>query len=203
MSDQGAQEPVVRGSGGRRAAAVLGLAAALLAGGCGGDSKPGPGVGAGLERAGLKRCAGPVRAEDGASLAVYAEPGLAAVVASGPRATAVAINHVVLRTGNTGTGEEAGDIERTERSWRRTALRALDRTGAAPGPCRAGLERLPALGRTEVPCHDELVLPLGRPRSKDRFAQVMGALQEATVVPRGGYESGSDVHVTQPFCRDP
>ena len=108
---------------------ALGCGAGAVAG-CGGGSQSstsvagsGQGVGYRLKQEGLRHCVGPLATTgdpspasgnpDPVSLAVYAEPGLGALVASGAGAQDHAVNLVVIRNHVAGnrTGADEAKVE--------------------------------------------------------------------------------------------
>lgn len=197
--------------------------AAIGLGGCGG-AKPvpgaGKGIGYGLRAAGMQLCVGPLPGEADTSpasapaapvsLSLYAEEGLAALVASGASAQQHAVDMLLIRY-HVQSNVSAAEIADTESSWRREAVRALNRQGVPPGPCRSQASRLPVLGQTEVVCPDQVLIPLGRPDAMDRFGSVLSKLLGVHVTPTqyipspdlGEYPDitiSSSVNVSRPYC---
>jgi hypothetical protein len=172
----------------------------------------GQGTSVGLRKAGLVRCAGPVRANNGASVSLYADKGFAAVLASGHAATSDAIDLVEIRTGNDASSKP--EVRSRERSWYRTAIRALPHADTPKHPCRTGLDRLPVLADTEVLCFDEVLIPLGERTAKNRFIDVLRTLYQVKVklvlkgrrYGRYTYDPGHyerQVEENRPYCREP
>jgi len=196
--------------------AVLG---ALAVAGCGGNTQTQPpvpgagqGVGAGLRADGLMACVGPLAGDGGASVALYAQPGFAAVVASGDGAQKLAIDLAEIRT-HIQSAPPVSEVARIEDAWRRQALKALRRPGVPVGPCRSQAPHLPVLAPTEVVCADEVLIPLGRPAAMDRFVAVLSKLTGIQVTPAqvryqsgGPYSAGQlittpgSVQETRPYC---
>jgi len=142
------------------------------------------------------------------SLNLYAERGLAALVASGSSAQEHAIDLVLLRN-HVPTSVSAAAVAGTERAWRRAALSALRGSDLPPGPCRSGLARLPVLAATEVVCPDEVLIPLGHPPAISRFIEVLSQLVSIKFTPeqfiylsRGQYLTvPASTQETRPYCR--
>lgn len=206
---------------------VVGALALVLAGaGCGSgsssttDSSPTPsqGIGGGLHAAGLQRCIGPVSgrgdtstpvgAVGPVSLSLYAEPGLAAIVASGSSAEQHAIDLAMLRN-HVQTSVSQSAVAGTERAWRHEALGALRHSHPPAGPCGPRLARLPVLAATEVVCADELLIPLGHPPAMHQFIDVLSKLvsvkftpEQFTYLSRGQYlTTPESTTVSRPYCQ--
>jgi hypothetical protein len=177
----------------------------------------GQGVGAGLRAAGMQRCAGPVSARGDTStpvgavgpvsLTVYAERGLAGIVASGSSAQQHAIDLALLRN-HVATSVSATAVAATERAWRRRAMSAVTHSRLPPGPCRSGVARLPVLAATEVVCPDQVLIPLGHRPAMQSFINVLSKLVAVKFTPAqvsylGGGEyltTPESTDVTRPYC---
>ena len=206
---------------------VLGALALVVSGaGCGSASSStthssatsGQGIGGGLHAAGLRHCVGPVSGRGDSStpvgavgpvsLSLYAEPGLAAVVASGSSAEQHAIDLAMLRN-HVQTSVSQNAVAATERAWRHEALGALRHSHPRAGPCGSGLARLPVLAPTEVVCPDELLIPLGHPPAMPRFIEVLSKLvsvkftpEQFTYLSHGQYlTTPESTTVSRPYCR--
>jgi hypothetical protein len=208
--------------------AVVGAVAlvVLAAGGCGSGASnsthstapSGQGIGDGLRAAGLRLCVGrisargdtstPVGAVGPVSLSVYAEAGLAAIVASGSSAQQHAIDLALLRN-HVETSVSATAVAATERAWRRRAMSAVTHGQPPPGPCRSEVARLPVLAATEVVCPDQVLIPLGHRPAMQQFIGVLSKLVAVKFTPAqitdlGGGEyltTPESTDVTRPYCR--
>jgi len=193
--------------------------------GCGGSGSAttptagaGQGVGYALRAQGMQECAAHLSAvgdpssasgaPSSATLAVYAEPGFAAIVASGPGAQEHAINLAVIRN-HVATSTSPAAVAAIERSWRRVAVRALRRRESGPGLCRSEVPRLPVLSATEVMCSDEVLIPLGRKSAIDKLVAILQKFVHVRITPEqyvylseGGWLTiPGSTDVTRPYCR--
>ncbi len=205
----------------------------LAIAGCGGSNSSssgaqsnvapaGKGIAYGLRAAGMQRCAGPISGHpviasynDQAvpvSLAVYAEHGFAAVIATGQGAQQYSIG-LVERHFHAAAAPSQAQLAATERAWRREALKSLRAHGVPRGPCASEASHLPVLAPLQIVCSDQLLIPFGRRSAADAYEQVMGKLvfiggHLATVhydysMYGGGtitYTSPSTVHEERPYC---
>jgi hypothetical protein len=196
----------------------------LLVAGCGSSgasTTPVPGAGQGVGYAlradGMQRCAGPLSAvgdpsrysgaPSPATLAVYAEPGFAAIVASGAGAQEHAVNLAVIRN-HVATNISPATVAGIERSWRREAIRALRGPGVPLGLCKSQVPRFPVLSATEVMCSDEVLIPLGRNNAMSKFVGVLSSFLHVDVTPdqyvylqNGGWLTiPGSTNVTRPYC---
>jgi hypothetical protein len=177
---------------------------------CGSSRQPpvagaGKGIGAGLVAAGLQQCTRPLATQSSApagpaTLTVYAEPGFAAIVATGAGAQQDAIDLALLRNhvpSATAKAQAAG----SEKAWRTAALEDLAGPDVPAGPCTAGTQSLPILAPTEVVCSDQLLIPLGRRPAMPRFVSVLSKLTGVKYTPAQYhyfYGGGSGGYVTTP-----
>jgi hypothetical protein len=186
--------------------------AAVAIAGCGGTGSTqtttpsaGKGIGYGLRAAGMQVCAGPISGQPvnasyndqpvPVSLSVYAEPGLATVVVSGPGAQEHAIG-LIERSSHLDSAPTASELAGTERRWLRQALAALHRPGVPPGPCSAEAPRLPELAPIQIVCQDELLIPFGRGSASGSLQQVMAKLDHIDV------KHGHVGHLYNPYGAD-
>src|SRR5438270_9995887 len=122
------------------------------------------------------------RAPSPATLAVYADPGLAAIVASGAGAQEHAINLAVIRN-HVATNISPATVAGIERSWRRAAIGALRGPGVPHGLCKSQVPHLPVLSATEVMCSDEVLIPLGHKHVINKFVAVLSSFLHVDVTP--------------------
>ncbi len=202
-----------------------------MLGGCGGSSSSssdsqanvagaGKGIETGLQAAGMRLCAGPISGHPviatysgqpvPVSLSVYAEPGFAAVLATGPGAQEHAIG-LVERHFNGPSAPPAAQLAATERAWRREALKALHGPHVPQGACASEASHLPELAPLQVVCTSQLLIPLGRRSATDTYEEVMGKLvfigghpasvhYDYSLYGGGTYTSPSTIQEERPYC---
>jgi hypothetical protein len=152
--------------------AVVGALAVLV--GCGGGEEDDPGSGPGAwvgleEKARLELCAGPVKAEDGSDVRVYAGESFVGILASGREVIDTSINYAELRN-EIADGGERQAIRVAEREWRRVAFRELHGVDLPRDHICRRATKLPRLGPTEILCAYDVILPFGRGQeAKDAF----------------------------------
>ncbi len=177
----------------------------------------GQGVGYRLKQEGLRQCAGPIPATgdpspasgnpDPVSLAVYAEPGLGALVATGAGAQDHAVNLVVIR-GHVAGNRTAAEEAQVESSWLRKARKALRSSDVPTGLCLSQVAKMHVLSASEVVCQDEVLIPLGPKSSIGRFTDLLSSLLNVQITPEQQTQlaDGSwvttpqQVNVTRPYC---